>query len=143
MVDRKVLLVNNYQKDTYDFWVLPGGGIEENEGIFRAAEREIREETNLHVKAERIAYIEEFMDGGKYVCKFWVYCELISGNLSIKNKVATEDYLRGTGFFSEDDLIGLQAFPAVLKTSFWQDLDNSFAEIKYLGYGPLDNDYKY
>ena len=53
----KVLLVHHYQNDGFDFWVMPGGGIEGDEGILRAAEREVWEETNLKVRAERIAYV--------------------------------------------------------------------------------------
>src|SRR5512140_2416032 len=87
----KVLLVRHYRENQYDFWVMPGGGIEGEEGIFKAAEREVWEETNLKVRAEKIAYVEDFIDEGNYVCKFWVVCDLVSGNLSLENKVISED----------------------------------------------------
>jgi ADP-ribose pyrophosphatase YjhB (NUDIX family) len=134
VVDSKVLLVHHYQKNEFDFWVLPGGGIEENEGIFRAAEREVLEETNLKVNAERIAYIEEFMDGGKYVCKFWVYCRLDQGNLSTEHKDAEEGFLTDAKFFSKEELRGMNVFPAILRDALWQDLAYEFSVIKYLGY---------
>ncbi len=134
VADSKVLLVHHYQKNEFDFWVLPGGGIEENEGIFRAAEREVLEETNLKVNAERIAYIEEFMDEGKYVCKFWVYCSLDQGKLSTEHKGADEGFLKDAKFFSEEELRGMNVFPAILRNDLWQDLDHEFSAIKYLGY---------
>ena len=132
--DNKVLLVHHYQKGIYDYWVLPGGGIEENEGIFKATEREVLEETNLKVKAEKIVYIEEFMDEGKYVCKFWVLCEVDQIKLSIDHIGRNEDYIIDAGFFSKEELAGLIVFPKVLKNSFWQDLASGFLEIRYLGY---------
>ncbi|MCJ7696365.1 MAG: NUDIX hydrolase [Anaerolineaceae bacterium] len=134
IIDNKVLLVHHYRKDEYDFWVLPGGGIEENEGIFRAAEREVLEETNLKVNAQKLVYIEEFMDEGKYVCKFWVLCNLDQGTLSIEHKDANETYLDDARFFSEEDLKGVNVFPEILKKDFWQDLSHNFPVIKYLGY---------
>jgi ADP-ribose pyrophosphatase YjhB (NUDIX family) len=70
--DDGVVLMHHFQENVFDFWVMPGGGVEGNEGILKTAEREVFEETNLKVTAERIAYIEDFIDQGRYVCKFWV-----------------------------------------------------------------------
>jgi len=134
VVNGKILLVHHYRLDGSDFWVLPGGGIEANEGIFRAAERELLEETSLRVKAERIAYVEEFMDTGKYVCKFWVYCSLDQGDLSSSPADADAGFGDAAGFFSKEELTGLNVFPAVVRAELWQDLAGGFAAIKYLGY---------
>jgi 8-oxo-dGTP diphosphatase len=134
VVDNKVLMVHHFLENQYDFWVLPGGGIEENEGIFRAVERELLEETNLKVKSERIAYIEEFMDEGKYVCKFWVYCSLVQGKLSTEHKCTDEGFLQDAKFFSEEELCGMNAFPEIVRNDLWKDLADGFSKIKYLGY---------
>ena len=134
VVDHQVLLVHHYQKGEFDLWVLPGGGIEENEGIFRAAEREVLEETNLIVHAEKIAYIEEFMDTGRYVCKFWVYCRLQQGKLSTEHKDRDETFIKEARFFSAAELRDLNVSPAILKNDFWSDLVHEFSTIKYLGY---------
>ncbi len=130
----KVLLVRLCQEGQYDFWVMPGGGIEGDEGIFKAAEREVWEETNLTVRADRIAYVEELTDEGSYVCKFWVVCRLESGTLSIEHKVAGEDSLKEARFFSREELQGMDAFPSILKDVFWQDAAAGFPAIKYMGY---------
>ena len=132
--NNEVLLVHHCEENGSDYWVLPGGGIEEDEGIFKAAEREVLEETNLTVRAERIAYVEDFIDAGKYVCKFWVYCGLEGGTLSIEHKDANEDYLKGARFFSKEDIQEVDAFPLIVKDIFWQDLEAGFPAIKYLGY---------
>ncbi len=134
MVDNKILLVHHSLENKYDFWVLPGGGIEGDEGIFRAVEREVLEETNLKVKAEKIAYIEELMDEGKYICKFWVYCNFIQGELSTDHKGADEGFLQDAKFFSEEALCGMNAFPELVRNDLWKDLADGFPQIKYLGY---------
>ncbi len=63
---------------------MPGGGVEGNEGILRAAEREVFEETGLIVKSKNIAYIEDFIEDKKYICKFWGFCDLIEGDNNLK-----------------------------------------------------------
>ena len=136
--NNKVLLVRHTFKNGDDFWVLPGGGIDNDEGIFMAAKREVFEETNMKVKAKRIAYIEEFIDEGKYVCKFWVYCEMQSGKLSIENKDVGEDYLKDVRFFSQAEIKHIKVFPTILKDQFWQDAKGNFPHIRYLGYPEKD-----
>jgi len=135
----KVLLVHLVVENRYDLWVMPGGGIEGDEGILQAAEREVWEETNLTVKAGKIAYVEELIDEGRYVCKFWVVCRLESGSLSIEHKVATEGCLQEARFFSQEELQGMNAFPSILKDGFWQDLEAGFPTIRYLGYTRHDD----
>ena len=128
----KVLLVQHAYENGLDFWVLPGGGVEGVEGFMKAAEREVFEETNLVVQAQRIAYIEDFIDEGRYVCKFWVYCKLQGGDLSTSNKEAEETFLKSVGFFTRDEIQTMNVFPPILKDSFWEDLAAGFPQIKYL-----------
>lgn len=130
----KVLLVHHCMENRYDFWVLPGGGVEGDEGIFIAVEREIWEETNLRVKAQRIAYVEELIDEGRYICKFWICCDLENGHLSINNKAADEGFLIDARYFAKEELQGMNAYPPILKDGFWDDMQAGFATIKYLGY---------
>lgn len=132
--DRKVLLVHHYRENEFDFWVMPGGGVEGDEGILKAAEHEVWEETSLTVRAERIVYVEELIDEGKYVCKFWVYCSPEDVNPSIEHKDVNEDFLKDARFFSKEELQGMNAFPTILKDVFWQDLEAGFPTIRYLGY---------
>ena len=130
----RVLLVHHKIENKYDFWVLPGGRLEYNEGIFKGVEREIFEETNLKVKAEKIAYIEELMDGDIYTCKFWVVCSIRGGELSTQNKEQAEDFLIEAGFYSKEEILSMNVFPKILHNGFWLDLANNFKEIKYLGF---------
>ncbi len=129
----KVLLVHHHREGAYDFWVPPGGGVEGDEGFLRAAEREVFEETNLVVRAEKIAYVENLIDGDRYVCKFWVVCTLVSGELSLIYRDADESFLVDAGFFSKEQVSAMQVYPAILKERFWQDLEAGFPQIHYLG----------
>jgi len=131
--ENKVLLVHHFQENKFDFWVLPGGGVEGAEGFMKAAEREVFEETNLVVKAEKIAYVQDFFDEGHYVCKFWVYCQLISGCVGLNNKEDSENFLENIGFFSQDEIQAMTVYPEILKNEFWRDLAQGFPHIKYVG----------
>jgi 8-oxo-dGTP pyrophosphatase MutT (NUDIX family) len=132
--ENRLLLVHHFREGQYDFWVMPGGGVQGDEGILRAAEREVWEETNLTVLAERIAYVEDFIDEGKYVVKFWVLCSLQGGTPSIANADVNEEYLRGADFFSREEIQKMDVFPLILKDAFWRDLQEDFPQIRFLGY---------
>ncbi len=132
--ETKVLLVHHVRSNEYDFWVMPGGGLKGNEGIFKGAEREVWEETGFQVAAQKIAYVEELIDQGVYVCKFWLLCVMEKGRLSLSNRDPDEDFLKAAAFFSQDQVKGMNVYPAILKDEFWQDLVAGFPLIRYLGY---------
>jgi 8-oxo-dGTP diphosphatase len=50
-----LLLARHYSPGKYDFWAPPGGGVEEDEELAVAAERETFEETGSRAEALRTA----------------------------------------------------------------------------------------
>ncbi len=57
----KILL--NKGKTLYqdkEFWCVPGGGVEEGESIYQAAEREVLEESGYRVKVDKIVFIQDY-----------------------------------------------------------------------------------
>lgn len=75
--DGQVLLVRCvYPDQPHPLWVLPGGRQEPGETIEEAVVREFLEETSLHVRAARLAYVSESIDPpiGYHVvnCTFFV-----------------------------------------------------------------------
>lgn len=75
--NNKLLLVRSkYPNNDKEFYLLPGGGLEDGESIKQAAEREILEETGYKVKAENeIYHVNEFVKGedwkGRSICFFF------------------------------------------------------------------------
>jgi ADP-ribose pyrophosphatase YjhB (NUDIX family) len=53
----RILLARHHREDG-DYWVLPGGSIEEGEVPEDAAVRETREETGLEIEIERLLFID-------------------------------------------------------------------------------------
>jgi len=68
----KVLLIHriNYEKEYY---VFPGGGVENGETIEQAVLREVQEETSLEVKIEELLYHHIYDDNTEhlfYLCRY-------------------------------------------------------------------------
>ena len=68
--ENKFLLVRENKKQCYGKWNIPSGHIEENEYIFDAAIREVKEETNLDVELDGIISIYNNMFEGFFSISF-------------------------------------------------------------------------
>lgn len=56
--DGKVLLIHR-KKEGKEYWVFPGGGIEDNETAEEALKREVKEELNLDVLEYKLAFYDK------------------------------------------------------------------------------------
>src|SRR5437764_12371670 len=79
-----------------DWWNLPGGGMESGETVDEALCREVREETGLEVKVERLVGIYSKPQKQEVVLTF--LCQVISGTLQ-----STEE-IRESRYFAPDAL---------------------------------------
>lgn len=97
--DGKILLV----RENNGKWSLPGGWVDVNVSVGENAVKEVKEESGLDVRAERIIAVQ---DRNKHnlpvyaygICKIFVLCSLIGGHF--------ESNIETTGFdyFTLDDL---------------------------------------
>ena len=135
VVEDQVLLVRHQKKGAYDFWVAPGGGLIEQEDIFTAAVREVREETALDVEPVKPIYLEQFYQPGIHHMKTWILCRYVSGEVSTAAPEATREHIVEAKFFGREQLRALARplFPEVLSSEFWEDYERGFPEFRYLG----------
>jgi 8-oxo-dGTP pyrophosphatase MutT (NUDIX family) len=78
--DDHILLIRwREQEPDRSFWILPGGGREVGESDLDCVVREIQEETNLEVVAERLLLEEPSHDGAQHSTTKTYLCNLISG----------------------------------------------------------------
>ena len=132
--ERELLLVRHREAGAFDFWLPPGGKLEGEESIRECAEREVREETGLVVRAGRILYVQEFVHPGYHFVKFFLLCEEAGGSLSLEHRVAEErDFLVDARFFPPAELRGLDVRPPVLRDAFWCERHWEGLESRYLG----------
>ena len=78
--DHKILLIRHSQHSTdISYWVIPGGGLDGSESEEECVIREMKEETNLVVKVERLAFDEPAHPDGIYKRRKSFICTPISG----------------------------------------------------------------
>jgi len=126
MRDDRILLVRHRQPGQHDFWVAPGGGVEGNEELARAAERETFEESGIHVVATRLAYIDEGWSASQRILKFWFLADYVSGELDVGANPADGEFIIEAGWFPLDALPEGHVFPEPLRTRFRRDLAAGF-----------------
>lgn len=124
--DRRVLLARHFDEGAYDFWAPPGGGVEGAEELARTAEREVLEETGIHARIDRLAYIDELIDCTGRMVKFWFLGRYLSGVINVKANPVVDEKITEAGWFSEHDLPEGHVFPDALRGRFWTDLDVGF-----------------
>ena len=73
----RVLLIRR-TKEGKKFWVLPGGGVEENEKVEKAVVREVEEEASIKCKIVKLLYTHIYPDLEHK--QFYYLCKHISGN---------------------------------------------------------------
>lgn len=121
MRGEEILLVRHYRPGKHDFWAGPGGGVEGNEELAAAAEREAFEETGLRVAAKSMAYIDELVDSWGRIVKFWFLADYLSGEIDVTANPARGESISEAGWFTRQTLPTVHVFPEILRDGFWQD----------------------
>ncbi|OON37999.1 ADP-ribose pyrophosphatase [Izhakiella australiensis] len=98
--DGKVLMVREAEDGG---WCLPGGWVDVGDAPRQAAEREVQEETGLHVRATRLLGVWDRNQHGHPPHPFHIYkliflCEELGGELAISHESLD------IGFFDPDEL---------------------------------------
>ena len=130
--EQRLLLARHYRAGKYDFWAPPGGGVEDDEELTAAAERETFEETAIHIAANRLAYIDELIDDSGRIVKFWYAADYLSGEIDVHANPALDEAITEAGWFARDSMPTGHVFPALLRDTFWDDLAAGFPAPKKL-----------
>ena len=117
----------------YTWWSPPGGGVEDDETILQAAEREAFEEVSLRIVAERPIYAHELISPSykTRTLELFILCHL-ADNESL-------DHLKANNEIDEAVVLnraaakGEKILPEVFANLVWDDLERGFPEFRYLG----------
>lgn len=91
--DSRLLLVQRAMEPWKDYWYLPAGYVENDETPLKAAEREVREETGLEIKARRLENIYFYNDDPRGNGLLILYSgRVVGGNIKINREAKAIRY---------------------------------------------------
>ncbi|PHV69825.1 NUDIX hydrolase [Sporanaerobium hydrogeniformans] len=132
--DKKELLVlkQKHPKTGFEWWTLPGGGMEPEESVIDTIVREVEEECSVRCRPLRLLYLSEYVDysiNTHHLGMFFLTS--IDNPEELKpgfDPEVDEQYIQECRYISEKELkaSGIPIFPPVFKDQFWRDLENNF-----------------
>lgn len=127
-------MVRHQKPGAWDFFVLPGGRVQENENAEAAAIRETKEEAGITAEVIRLAYVEDMQTSEMRECKLWFWCKDLGGKPNADAFEATRELIVSAEFVARHELEKKTVFPPFLQSDeFWQRLQDGFPEVEYLG----------
>ena len=104
---RKILLVKREKAPQKGKWAIPGGSVKLGETLQKAAEREIKEETGLKVKAKRPLYTFDLIerDSQGEIIFHYVIVDLLAEYIG--GEVSPADDVSDAGWFAFDEINNL------------------------------------
>jgi 8-oxo-dGTP diphosphatase len=96
--DDRILLVRYRDPDRGTYLVAPGGGVLEHESVADAAVRETFEETGVRVASGPVLLIEDILATHFKMCKVWIGCDVVGGDVSATEGAQREGILEARWF---------------------------------------------
>ncbi len=126
--DKNRLLLVKHTLKNGEFWILPGGGVEEDEYSSDAAIREVKEETNLDTEVINMLFnVEEKTEDGLRSTNYFL-SRILSGKAELGKDPEFDDehqVLSDIKFFTLDEIEKLEnIFPQIIKEKFEFILNN-------------------
>lgn len=137
--DEKVLLVQ-HSENGKEYWVPPGGGLEQQDGPTQnAVKREFMEEANLNVEVGELLYIREFYENQRDVFHLELFYLITSwsGELSTHNLTGLggdEHIIKSVQWIHRNQLSQITFYPEELKNHLWQMLDCNNLKTCHVGF---------
>ncbi len=129
--DNEILLVRYSDRAGKTYLAAPGGGADSEEGLSRAAVREVKEETGIEVKPDKILCVEELLSGKCRMIKIWFLCHVTGGRLE-RTQGAIDENIIEAGWYSREDLENEVVYPSIIMDFDWELFFKDNWEAKYL-----------
>lgn len=116
----------------FEWWTLPGGGMEAEESVIDTIVREVEEECNVKCRPIQLLYVSEYVDytiNTHHLGMFFLtLIENIEDLMVGTDPEVEEQYIKECKFISEKELkqSSIPIYPPVFKNQFWEDLKNNF-----------------
>ena len=118
-----------YRKKKNEYFVFPGGGVEEGETKEQATLRELKEETTIEAKINKLLYHQICDDNTE---QYFYLCEYVKGELKLgENSIEKERMLKGNNFYNPllvkiEELRNMLVYPIEIRDLLLKDFKNNF-----------------
>jgi len=102
--DNKILLVKRKNPPHQNEWAIPGGKVKWGESLQQAAEREILEESGIHIKAQEPVYTFELIERDEQQRVIWHYIIVDLMCCFLSGEVQASSDARAARWFDKKDL---------------------------------------
>lgn len=126
--NRLLFVKHTVKEENEEFWVIPGGGVEENEFSIDAAIREVKEETNLDIQIINLLFnLEEKTENGLRCTNYFLARDL-DGNIELGSDPEFDEnnqVLSDIRYFTKEEIMKLpKVYPEVVLDEFWDIISN-------------------
>ena len=141
---QELLLLRQQNPETgFEWWTLPGGGMEPEESVIDTIVREVAEECNTKCRPIKLIYMSEYVDytiDTHHLGMFFL--TKVEDESTIKAGYDPEvevQYIKECRFVSKEEIQAskIPIFPPVFKEQFWEDLKNDFKDYEVYNRGMI------
>ena len=129
--DGKVILMHRISHGK-EYYVFPGGGVEDGETVEQAVLREVKEETSLEIKIKKLLYRHILDDNTE---QFFYLCKYISGEPKLGDGNEAQDMMKSdVNFYNPvwyeiKELSQLLLYPLEIRDWLIKDIKTNFEKV--------------
>jgi 8-oxo-dGTP diphosphatase len=116
--DDRILLVRYRDPGGGTYLVAPSGGVLEHESVADAAVGETFEETGVRVAPGPVLLIEDILATHFKMCKVWLACDVVAGDVSLTEGARLEKILEAR-WFRRAELDSETVYPWIVTERAW------------------------
>ena len=126
-----ILLVRYGTTGGGSYLVGPGGALDSGENAPQAIIRETMEETGVLVRPRRVLWIEDLQCSRFKMCKTWMLCDIVSGDVMPTDGARAEG-ITEAGWFRKGQLENEVVYPSPIMQHDWDEFQSDNWEAKCL-----------